>query len=177
MGDRGSVISICVTCQKPFPARLDSARRFCSLKCRNGRPIVALDCRFWSKVIKSDKCWTWTGAINKHTGYGTIGLGRRSGKTRGAHRVSWELAHGPIPEGLYVCHRCDNKRCVRPDHLFLGTAEDNAQDALRKGRLDAHLVKAHRAWAATKKPPCWCGRPHKSLGLCARHYLKYWRSA
>lgn len=90
--------------------------------------------RFWLKVEKSDGCWLWTGA-RKANGYGSlIGDGGRSGKVLYAHRCSWELAYGPIPDGLFVCHRCDNPPCVRPSHLFLGTSSDNNRDTWSKGR-------------------------------------------
>jgi hypothetical protein len=57
------------------------------------------------------------------------------GKLKGAHRLSWEIHYGPIPDGMFVCHRCDNRGCVRPDHLFLGTHSDNMCDAYAKGRI------------------------------------------
>jgi hypothetical protein len=85
--------------------------------------------RFWPKVAKSDGCWEWRGA--KTLGYGRINVGRRSIL---AHRVSYEMANGPIADGLVVCHRCDNPSCVRPDHLFLGTLGDNNADMFAKGR-------------------------------------------
>ena len=86
--------------------------------------------RFWSKVNKTDTCWLWT-ASSRTDGYGVIGI---EGKTKSAHRVSWQLTYGDIPDGLYVCHHCDNKLCVNPNHLFLGTAKDNTQDMIQKGR-------------------------------------------
>lgn len=86
--------------------------------------------RFWAKVNKSDDCWEWTACKNS-AGYGQI---RINGKAELAHRVSWELANGPIPDAMYVLHRCDNPSCVRPDHLFLGTSSDNTQDMISKGR-------------------------------------------
>lgn len=92
--------------------------------------------RFWRLVAKGDGCWTWLGT-KTCGGYGKIhvsGEARQSRRSAWAHRVSWELANGPIPGGLFVCHQCDNPSCVRPDHLFLGTNDDNMQDAKRKGR-------------------------------------------
>lgn len=90
--------------------------------------------RFWPKVARTDGCWLWTGATNA-AGYGLLGRGRRGeGNARASH-VSYELAFGPIPDGLWVLHRCDNPRCVRPDHLFLGTHTDNMADAKAKGRM------------------------------------------
>lgn len=89
--------------------------------------------RFGSKVDKSggpDACWLWTGH-RIPTGYGAIGVGKN---TRSTHRLSWELANGPIPEGQHVLHRCDNPPCVNPNHLFLGTHADNVRDMHAKGR-------------------------------------------
>lgn len=90
--------------------------------------------RFWSKVDKSagtDGCWLWVGCRLK-TGYGKFHL---NGKTVRAHRLAYEMLVGPIPRGLLVCHHCDTRLCVKPDHLFVGTDGDNARDAAKKGRF------------------------------------------
>lgn len=88
--------------------------------------------RFWEKVRKSpepDGCWEWT-ASKFRNGYGSfVVLGERR-----AHRVSWEIHNGPIPDGLWVLHKCDNPSCVRPDHLFLGDRRTNMLDCVSKGR-------------------------------------------
>lgn len=89
--------------------------------------------RFWRAVEKAegDGCWLWAGSLNTW-GYGQIR--DEAGKYQGAHRVSWRLAFGPVPQGMSVLHRCDNTRCVRPDHLFLGTQQENVRDRNTKGR-------------------------------------------
>jgi len=90
--------------------------------------------RFWAKVDKTniDGCWVWTACKDKK-GYGFLCI-KKDGKWTGrgrATRVIWELTYGPIPDGLLICHRCNNPPCVRPDHLYLGTHSDNVQDAVR----------------------------------------------
>lgn len=82
--------------------------------------------RFWAKVLKTDRCWLWTAGVSG-PGYGSFGR-------ETTHRYSWQLHYGPIPDGLGVLHRCDEKLCVRPDHLFLGTFAENMADKLSKGR-------------------------------------------
>jgi hypothetical protein len=96
--------------------------------------------RFWSKVEKTPGCWLWS-AFKNGPGYGWFRVGQ---KPRQAHRVSWELHNGPIPDGLQVLHRCDVRSCVRPDHLFLGTQLDNIADMLAKGRHRAVVGSQQR---------------------------------
>lgn len=98
--------------------------------------------RFWNQVDKSGGCWIWTGSKFSN-GYGEIRLPK--GNVTGAHRISWILAHGEIPKGMYVCHKCDNKLCVRPDHLFLGSPQDNATDMVRKGRSATGIRNSHHS--------------------------------
>jgi hypothetical protein len=109
--------------------------RFCSRRCaalaRQGGPTK----RFWRHVAKAgdDECWLWTGTLNAY-GYGKLNV---NGRRTQAHRFSYELAHGPIPDGLFVLHNCptgDTRNCVNPAHLWLGSQTDNMADMVMKGR-------------------------------------------
>lgn len=112
--------------------------------------------RMMAKVVVAESgCWIWCGTING-AGYGTIGLGTKDQGKGFVHRVSYELSNGSIPKGQVVCHRCDNKLCVNPDHLFLGTQADNMADAKRKGRMPKG-----KAWASEKRLKSMCrGNEH-----------------
>jgi len=87
--------------------------------------------RFWKFVDKSKECWEWTGFRNKQ-GYGRFGIA--GSQCVNAHRVSWTIANGPIPDGQFVCHKCDNPSCVNPEHLFVGSRQDNIDDMMIKKR-------------------------------------------
>ena len=103
------------------------------------RPVPLMD-RFLDKflIYPNDECWPWLGNIGKN-GYGQISS--QDGKTLSAHRVAWELFCGQIPEGMLVCHTCDNRSCVRLSHLFLGTPQDNMNDKVSKGRWKGRSKK------------------------------------
>ena len=104
-------------------------------KKRNLKLRASLHDRFYDKFIPEPNsgCWLWIGGIKEY-GYGIIGLGRREEGTDKAHRVSWRIHHGEIPEGMNVLHKCDVPACVNPNHLFLGSLSDNMRDCVNKGR-------------------------------------------
>jgi hypothetical protein len=98
--------------------------------------------RFNKKVEKTDSCWLWVGK-KMIDGYGNMWV---EGKQIPAHRLSWLLHNGSIKEGLKVCHKCDVRHCVNPQHLFLGTQMDNMRDMIEKGR--ARKVRGSQQWQA-----------------------------
>jgi hypothetical protein len=140
---------ICELCGRSFkPAyrvaqKYWTKRRFCSEECRGkviappprigtGRPA---EDRFWEKVDRRSKsqCWVWIGAVDAF-GYGFFLKSKNPVRFHKAHRFSWELHNGPIPEGMHVLHHCDKPPCVNPRHLFLGDQAANNADRDRKGR-------------------------------------------
>lgn len=120
----------CRTCEKPYMGRKLSV--YCSKPCCSSEATLPL--RFWSKVDRRgpDDCWEWR-AFRAPNGYGKFG--RAKGVNQYAHRVAWELSRAtPPPDDMHVCHHCDHRACCNPDHLFLGTRQDNMDDMVRKGR-------------------------------------------
>ena len=109
------------------------------------RPTIApiIIARFWSKVrVDPDdtQCWEWQGAYKRPNGYGNFKVGKRNVP---AHRLAWELFHGH-PGDLFVLHRCDNRKCCNPKHLFLGTHQDNMDDMVAKGRSSRRDMRGTR---------------------------------
>jgi len=124
----------CKRCGKNFRVEFNQAQRgggkYCSRQCRYG---LTPEERFWAKVEKTDSCWLWRASTTD--GYGRMTINRR---LRLAHRVSWEIANGAIPDGLLVLHDCpggDNPLCVNPAHLYLGVNADNSRDAVLKHQM------------------------------------------
>lgn len=122
---------VCLHCGQPR----QRGAKFCSSACFGHFRARTPEVRFWRHVVRGpgEECWLWTAATRR--GYGIFG--RSGGKRAGsivASRFAWEITHGPIPAGMLVLHRCDRPACVRPDHLFLGTARENAIDMVQKRR-------------------------------------------
>ncbi len=126
--------TLCLGCGQSFTYRKTKReRRYCSLACTGTGKVRPLAERLRGHTKQVGECWLWTGQVNA-SGYGRIEI---ADKRCQAHRVSWEVHRGPIPDGLSVLHNCpdgDNPRCINPKHLFLGTHLDNMRDMAQKGR-------------------------------------------
>lgn len=133
---------VCLYCGAAFTRRPSAIKqgggRYCGNTCTRKGRSGSFESRFWDKVNKDGPiirpelgpCWIWI-ACTFTDGYGCINF---NGKRVGAHRVSWQVHNGPIPDALQVLHHCDNRSCVNPSHFFLGTNQDNVADKIRKGR-------------------------------------------
>lgn len=132
--------------------------------------VKAIEERFWVKVNKTETCWLWAGATNG-VGYGVIGRGGRGSGNAYAHRLSYEWAKGPIPEGLDLDHLCRNRACVNPDHLEPVTRSVNLSRSPLVGKAlssRTHCVNGHELSGANAAPRAEGGRRCRECRRLAR---------
>lgn len=128
-----NTIRTCKACGCQFMSERYKLRMYCSRRCYGVAKAVPFSERFKRSIrVMETGCWHWKSDLP----YPKTTI---NGKSIGVHRASYEMINGPIPGGLEACHRCDNPRCVRPDHVFLGTQSDNIIDASRKGRMKSNV--------------------------------------
>lgn len=127
--------------------------------------------RFWEKVEKTDTCWLWRAGPHRDDlnviGVFQLGRGEDEGLIRAPH-YAWLEAGNEIPSGMFLCHKCDTPKCVRPDHIFLGTPADNSRDMARKGRAHeskkTHCPEGHPYDRITE----WRGMKARRCSICLR---------
>lgn len=153
----------CLHCGKTYRWRWSHPeKKFCSKDCASAGMRKDKVKAFWDKVQKGDGCWPWTAAKHRD-GYGMVNMDTG---IRKAHRLAWELTHGPIPEGLDVCHTCDNRDCCNPDHLWLGTHGENMADAKAKGRsVRGERSKQNKLTEADVREIMRVGKPGHGGGI------------
>jgi len=140
------ITRICGECGKEFQTVPSRNNKFCSVQCGDG-----IKHRFFPQIVPClNGCWIWNGITNRG-GYGIIELIHNGKLEQYAHRISWILHRGEIPESLQVLHHCDNPPCVNPDHLFIGTNLDNIRDKTEKGRNNAVRIRRRRALDGIKR--------------------------
>jgi hypothetical protein len=131
-------------CVRPGHLKLGSRDDNAKDRAKKGRGLTAkgqpLEQRFWKNIEKTDECWLWKGALRGRVGHGVITVGQR---IRAAHRVSYEMNVGPIPDGMVVRHLCNTPNCVRPDHLAVGTRAENSADRMKSKRQAVGLDSGH----------------------------------
>lgn len=148
--------NVCAHCSVP----ISRGAKFCRKHKSNGPIPIDEQSRFWSSVETAgdDDCWVWAKSKDRK-GYGKFGVGSMKDGTRRieqSSRTAWRLTNGPIPDGLFVCHSCDNPPCCNPRHLWLGTCKENLQDMHAKGRFyakswtDKEKIKAIKILGASK---------------------------
>ena len=128
--------------------------------------------RFFDKIEMTDSCWLWKAGLRGKAGYGAFKL---NGKIISAHRFSYEIHKGEIPNGVFVCHSCDIRKCVNPNHLFLGSPKDNWKDGFDKGRIkllggiDINKLKKHPSKGAYNRG-CRCNECKAIQNMMVKRY-------
>src|SRR3990167_4995556 len=152
-------IKRCHSCKHFFSIKKTSNPNiFCSRSCQYDSLRIPLGQRFWTKVKKTTSCWEWIAGHRK--GYGAVAINHSFNAP--AHRVAWELSNGAIPPSLLVLHHCDNKNCVNPKHLFLGTVQDNKRDEVKKHR---HAFGERNGAAQITEAIALAIRQHRAHGM------------
>lgn len=130
-------------------------------------PMTRME-RFWAKVDRSGDCWEWLGS--KRCSGGRYGGFYDGARVVAAHRYSWTIHRGPIPDGMVVCHRCDNTQCVNPAHLFVGTQRDNVLDMIAKNRKVILVGEATRVAKLTSDDVRAIRSDHRPAAIVAGDY-------